>query len=279
MGLVYYKPITPALRHASVITVDNATRKKPEKKLTHFIKNSAGRNNLGRVTAKHRGGGAKRLYRKIDFIRFDKDGIPAKVTQIEYDPYRTARIALLTYNDGEKRYILLPNGVVLRDVLMSGEKAEIKNGNNLPLRCIPVGMFIHCVEMRLGQGGIIARSAGCKAQIIARDGKKHVQVKLNSGEVYKIDSRCHATIGIVGNAEHQNVSYGNAGRMRYKRRRPSVRGVAMNPIDHPLGGGEGKSSGGRHPSNFKGKREGNTRNPKKDSNKFIVTSRKRRNKK
>ncbi len=245
MGLKKYKPITPGLRFRVDVTFDDITKTKPERSLIKAKKRTGGRNNMGRVTAWQRGGGHKRYYRIIDFKR-DKHGIPATVKAIEYDPNRTARIALLAYADGEKRYILAPNGLKVGDQIMSGEDAPIRVGNALPLERIPLGMAVHNVELVPGKGGQVARSAGNAAQLMAKEGK-YALLKMPSGEIRRFRLNCYATIGQVGNLEHSNVSLGKAGRSRWLGRRPHVRGVAMNPIDHPMGGGEGKSSGGRHP--------------------------------
>ncbi len=245
MGLKKYKPITPGLRFRVDVTFDDITKTKPERSLIKAKKRTGGRNNMGRVTAWQRGGGHKRYYRIIDFKR-DKHGIPATVKAIEYDPNRTARIALLAYADGEKRYILAPNGLKVGDQVMSGEDAPIRVGNALPLERIPLGMAVHNVELVPGKGGQVARSAGNAAQLMAKEGK-YALLKMPSGEIRRFRLNCYATIGQVGNLEHSNVSLGKAGRSRWLGRRPHVRGVAMNPIDHPMGGGEGKSSGGRHP--------------------------------
>jgi large subunit ribosomal protein L2 len=223
------------------------------------------------VTARHQGGGNKRRYRQIDFKR-NKDGVPAKVAHIEYDPNRTARIALLHYVDGEKRYILAPEGLAVGDRLSSGEGADIRAGNSLPLRNIPVGTTVHAVELQPGAGARMARSAGASVQVMAKEGG-YATLRLPSGETRMVLATCKATVGEVGNAEHELIQLGKAGRNRWKRKRPSVRGVAMNPVDHPLGGGEGKSSGGRHPTSPWGKKEGRTRNKKKASTKFIVRRR------
>ncbi|HTG46340.1 MAG TPA: 50S ribosomal protein L2, partial [Actinomycetota bacterium] len=225
----------------------------------------------GRVTARHQGGGAKRRYRVVDFRR-NKDGVPAKVAHIEYDPNRSARLALLHYVDGEKRYILAPDGVAQGDRLLSGPEAEIRPGNALPLRNIPVGTVVHAIELKPGAGAKMARSAGTSVQLMAKEGTM-ATLRLPSGETRLVPSACKATVGAVGNAEHELISLGKAGRNRWKRVRPSVRGVAMNPVDHPLGGGEGKSSGGRHPTSPWGQKEGRTRKKNKASNKYIVRRR------
>jgi large subunit ribosomal protein L2 len=230
----------------SVMTFEEITRAEPEKSLVVHLPTSGGRNNLGKLTVRHRGGGHKRAYRIIDFKR-DKYDIPAKVSAIEYDPNRSARIALLHYSDGEKRYILAPIGLQVGDTIMSGRDAEIKAGNALPLMNIPVGTQVHNIELKAGKGGQLARSAGAAAQVMAKEGD-YVQIRLNSGEVRLVHAQCVATIGQVGNVDHENVSIGKAGRSRWLGRRPTVRGVAMNPVDHPHGGGEGKSGQGNpHP--------------------------------
>jgi large subunit ribosomal protein L2 len=248
------------------------TRSTPEKSLVRPLHSKGGRNNAGRVTARHQGGGHKRAYRVIDFRRHDKDGVPAKVAHIEYDPNRTARIALLHYADGEKRYIIAPRGVAQGDRIENGPGADIKPGNNLPLRNIPVGTTIHAVELRPGGGAKMARSAGSGIQLLAREGRM-AHLRMPSGEIRLVDARCRATVGEVGNAEQSNINWGKAGRMRWKGVRPTVRGVAMNPIDHPHGGGEGKTSGGRHPVSPWGKPEGRTRK-RKASDAQIIRRRK-----
>jgi large subunit ribosomal protein L2 len=271
MAVRKYKPTTPGRRGASVSSFDEITRGKPEKSLVAKGRKKAGRNNAGRITTRHQGGGNKRRYRVIDFKR-NKDGVPAKVAHVEYDPNRTARIALLHYVDGEKRYILAPNGLSVGDKLLSGEHADIRPGNALPLRNIPVGTTVHAVEMKPGAGAKMARSAGASVQVMAKEGR-YATLRLPSGEMRQVEAACKATVGEVGNAEHELVTLGKAGRARWMNKRPSVRGVAMNPVDHPLGGGEGKSSGGRHPTSPWGKKEGRTRKKDKASNKFIVRRR------
>ena len=271
MAIRKYKPTTPGRRGASVSSFDELTRSKPEKSLVAKGRNKAGRNTHGRITARHQGGGTKRRYRVVDFRR-NKDGVPAKVAHIEYDPNRSARIALLHYVDGEKRYILAPDGIAQGDLLMSGSEAEIRPGNALPLRNIPVGTVIHAIELKPGAGAKMARSADTSVQLMAKEGAM-ATLRLPSGETRLVPSACKATVGAVGNAEHELISLGKAGRARWQRKRPSVRGVAMNPVDHPLGGGEGKSSGGRHPSSPWGKKEGRTRKKKKASTKYIVRRR------
>jgi large subunit ribosomal protein L2 len=266
-----YKPTSPGRRGASVSSFDEITRSRPERSLVAKGRKKAGRNNSGRITTRHQGGGNKQRLRIIDFRR-NKDGVPAKVAHIEYDPNRSARIALLHYVDGEKRYILAPQGVGVGDTLMSGEGADIRPGNALPLRNIPVGTVIHAVELRPGGGAKMARSAGVSVQLMAKEGKR-ATVRLPSGETRMVQASCKGTIGVVGNPEHELVQVGKAGRNRWKNKRPSVRGVAMNPVDHPLGGGEGKSSGGRHPTSPWGKKEGRTRKKGKLSDKDIVRRR------
>ncbi|GBC86116.1 50S ribosomal protein L2 [bacterium HR12] len=271
MGIRRYKPTTPGRRGASVSTFEEITRDRPERSLLAKGRKRAGRNVYGRITARHQGGGHKRRYRIIDFRR-DKDGIPAKVAHIEYDPNRTARIALLHYADGEKRYILAPNGLRPGDRVMSGENADIRPGNALPLRNIPVGTTVHAVELKPGAGAKLARSAGTSVQVMAKEGA-YATLRLPSGEMRMVLAACKATVGEVGNAEHELISLGKASRSRWLGKRPSVRGVAMNPVDHPLGGGEGKSSGGRHPTSPWGKKEGRTRKRKKASDKYIIRRR------
>lgn len=245
MALKQYKPTSPGVRHKSCLTFDEVTKNKPEKGLVKKLKKTGGRNSDGRVTRRHAGGGHKRRYRVIDFKR-DKVGVPSVVAAIEYDPNRTARIALLHYADGEKRYILAPKDLNVGDTVAAGADADIKPGNALPIKNIPLGTLIHNIEMKKGKGGQIVRSAGSSAQLMAKDGR-YAQVRLPSTEVRMILEECYATIGEVGNSDHNNVSLGKAGRKRWLGVRPTVRGVAMNPVDHPHGGGEGKSSGGRHP--------------------------------
>lgn len=240
-----YKPTSAGRRFATVADFSGIGKDKPEKSLTKPIKKTGGRNNQGRITTRHIGGGAKRLYRLVDFKR-RKDDIEAKVKAIEYDPNRSARIALLEYADGEKSYILAPVGLKIGELVFSGQKADIKKGNALPLRNIPVGTTIHNIELKPGKGGELARSAGSMAQLIAKEGD-YATLRLGSGEIRLVHQNCRATIGQVGNVEHETVSVGKAGRSRHKGIRPSVRGTAMNPVDHPHGGGEGKASAGRHP--------------------------------
>ncbi len=245
MAVRKVKPTSPGRRFQDYATFEEITRSQPEKSLLRKIKKSGGRNTNGRITCRHRGGGHKRHYRVIDFKR-DKIDIPAKVASIEYDPNRSARIALLHYVDGEKRYILAPLNLKVSDEVISSADADIKPGNTLPLRNIPLGTQIHNIELKLGKGGQIVRSAGTYAQLMAKE-DPYALVKLPSGEVRKVLLKCKATIGQLGNLMHENISLGKAGRKRWLGRRPKVRGVAMNPIDHPMGGGEGRSSGGRHP--------------------------------
>ena len=266
-----YKPTTPGRRFQTVSTFEEISQAKPLKALLDKKTRSGGRNNTGRLAVRHRGGGHKRRYRIVDFRR-EKDGIPGKVAAIEYDPNRSARIARVHYADGERRYILAPVGLAVGAKVVSGPGADILPGNSLPLKNIPLGTTIHNLEMRRGRGGQMCRSAGVGAQLLAKEGE-YAQVKLPSGEVRMIPVKCMATIGQVGNAEQENVFLGKAGRSRWRGRRPHVRGVAMNPIDHPHGGGEGKTSGGRHPVSPWGQPEGRTRRPGKESDKLIVRRR------
>jgi large subunit ribosomal protein L2 len=245
MGMKKYKPTSPGMRFRTGYSFDEITAEEPLKRLSKGLRKKSGRNNLGRLTVRHHGGGHKRLYRTIDFKR-DKDDVPGKVTSIEYDPNRSARLARVTYADGDKRYILWPVGLKVGDTIISGQGADIKPGNCLPLKNIPLGTSVHNVEMKIGKGGQLIRSAGGYGQLMAKE-KGYAQIKMPSGEVRMVLDRCRATVGQVGNLEHENVSIGKAGRNRRLGRRPSVRGVVMNPVDHPHGGGEGKSSGGRHP--------------------------------
>ena len=272
MAIRKYKPTTPGRRGSSVSTFDQITRTEPEKSLVRPLSKSGGRNGHGRITTRHKGGGHKRAYRVIDFRRNDKDGVPAKVAHIEYDPNRTANIALLHYADGEKRYIIAPRGLKQGTIVESGIGADIKTGNNLPLRNIPAGTIVHAVELRPGGGAKMARSAGASVQLLGKEGQYAV-LRLPSGEMRRVDIRCRATLGEVGNAEQINISWGKAGRMLWKGVRPTVRGVVMNPIDHPHGGGEGKTSGGLHPVSPWGQPEGRTRKPKKASDNMIVRRR------
>jgi large subunit ribosomal protein L2 len=245
MGIRNYKPTSPGRRGMSGFTFEELTTRIPERTLLEPLPRRGGRNNQGRVSTRHQGGGHKRRYRVIDFKR-NKFNIPGRVASIEYDPNRTSRISLVVYPDGEKRYILTPQGLKVGDTVLSSETADIRPGNTLPLKAIPVGTEVHNVELRPGKGGQLARSAGASVQLAGRDGG-YAQIKLRSGEIRKVREECLATIGVVGNAEHFNVATGKAGRTRWLGIRPTVRGVAMNPIDHPHGGGEGKTSGGRHP--------------------------------
>ncbi len=278
MGIRKYKPITPGRRGASVSDFTELTDRKqrPERRLTKPRKKTGGRNNQGKITTRHRGGGHKQRYRMIDFKRL-KDGVPAKVAFIEYDPCRTARIALLHYADGEKRYILAPEGMVAGDQVMSGPSAEPKVGNCMPLSRIPLGTTIHNIEMQPGRGGQLCRSAGAAGVLNARE-EKWAQITLPSGEVRRLPVACRATIGQIGNLEHSLIVLGKAGRKRWMGRRPHVRGTAMNPVAHPMGGGEGRNSGGRHPCSPTGKlaKGGSTRNRKKASSRAIVRRRRSR---
>ncbi|GAA1104825.1 50S ribosomal protein L2 [Nesterenkonia jeotgali] len=277
MAIRNLKPNTPGQRGSSVADFAEITRDTPEKSLLRPLSKTGGRNSSGKITTRHKGGGHKRQYRVIDFRRADKDGVPAKVAHVEYDPNRTARIALLHFIDGTKRYILAPAKLEQGAAVESGPNADIKPGNNLPLRNIPLGTVVHAVELRPAGGAKLGRSAGAGIQLVAREGK-FAQLRLPSGEVRNVDVRCRATIGAVGNAEQSNINWGKAGRMRWKGVRPTVRGVVMNPVDHPHGGGEGKTSGGRHPVNPNGKPEGRTRRPNKESDKLIVRRRRTKNK-
>jgi large subunit ribosomal protein L2 len=276
-GIRQRKPTSPGRRFQSVASFDDLTKKRPEKGLTLAQRRSSGRNASGKITSRRRGGGHKRHYRQIDFRR-KKDAIPAKVQAIEYDPNRSARIALLAYADGEKRYILAPDGLRVGTVVSSGPKAEIKPGNALPLSNIPDGTVIHNVELEPGAGGRIARSAGSSVQLMAKE-KGYANLRMPSGEIRLVNLKCRATVGQVGNPTHELAKIGKAGRNRWKGRRPKVRGVAMNPVDHPLGGGEGKASGGRPASSPWGKVERRTRQKRKNSNKFIVRRREAKRKK
>ncbi|HKV74935.1 MAG TPA: 50S ribosomal protein L2 [Gemmatimonadales bacterium] len=274
MSIRKFRPITAGTRFRSVSGFDEITRTTPEKSLLEPMRSQGGRNNLGHVTARYKGGGHKRMYRIIDWKR-NKFGIPAKVAEIEYDPNRSARIALLVYADGEKRYILHPKGLNQGDTVISGPGSDARNGNALPLGEVPVGSAVHCLELKIGKGAQLIRTAGGSAQVVAREGD-YVTVRLRSTETRRIHARCLATLGEVGNAEHELLSVGKAGKNRWLGKRSKVRGVAKNPVDHPLGGGEGKTSGGRPPVSPWGKREGvKTRGRKKGSNKHIVRGRKR----
>jgi large subunit ribosomal protein L2 len=269
-----FKPMTPGTRFRSVTSFDEITRSEPEKSLLEPVKRTGGRNHHGHITSRRRGGGAKRQYRRIDFRR-DKHDVVGKVAHIEYDPNRSANIALIHYEDGEKRYILHPRGLAQGDAVVSGRGADIRTGNALPLGEVPLGTVVHNIELKLGKGGQIVRSAGAGAQVVAKEGD-YVTLRLPSTEVRLVRKECFATIGQIGNSDHELQVYGKAGAVRWRGRRPKVRGVAMNPVDHPLGGGEGKTSGGRPPVSPWGKAEGvKTRKKKKQSNKYIVRGRKR----
>ncbi|WP_027187323.1 50S ribosomal protein L2 [Desulfovibrio cuneatus] len=274
MSIRKLNPTSSGTRFQSVSSFEEITANKPERSLTEALHKTGGRNNNGRITSRRRGGGCKRLYRIIDFKR-DKMNMAATVATIEYDPNRTSRIALLRYADGEKRYIIAPVGINVGDVLLSGEGADIKPGNSLPLSRIPVGTLVHNIELYPGRGGQFCRSAGTYAQVAAKEGK-YVLLRLPSGEVRKVLAAGMASVGQVGNVQHENISLGKAGRNRWLGRRPKVRGVAMNPVDHPLGGGEGRSSGGRHPVTPWGvpTKGYKTRDRKKASSKLIVNRRK-----
>ena len=271
MAVKKRKATSPGRRFQTVSDFAEITDSKPEKSLIDKKTKTGGRNTDGRITSRHRGGGHKQRYRVIDFKR-DKDGIPARVASIQYDPNRNARIALLNYVDGEKRYIIAPLGVKVDDRLVSGSGAEIRPGNALPLRNIPAGTMVHAIEMRPGGGAKLARSAGAAVQLMSKEGDLAL-LRLPSGEMRQVPLDCRATVGQVGNTEAELIKLGKAGRNRWKGVRPQTRGVAMNPVDHPLGGGEGKSSGGRHPTSPWGKPEGRTRSKKKASNKYIVRRR------
>jgi large subunit ribosomal protein L2 len=272
MGVKKHRPVTPSLRFTITLDSEGLTKKRPERRLTEPLRKTGGRNSYGRVTSRFRGGGHKRRYRRIDFRR-DKDNVAAVVEAIEYDPNRTANIALLNYGDGEKRYIVAPQGLAVGESVISGEEVEAKVGNAMPLKSIPLGTTVHNIELRPGQGAKMVRSAGLGAELMSREGK-YAHLKLPSGEVRRVHVECRAVVGQVGNAEHESCSLGKAGRKRWLGRMPHVRGVAMNPVDHPLGGGEGKSSGGRHPCSPWGQlaKGYKTRKPSK-STKHIVKSR------
>jgi len=277
MAIRKLAPVTPGTRFASYAGFEEITKSEPEKSLLVPIKRTGGRNSNGRVTSRHMGGGHKRFYRIIDFKR-NKDNVPAKVAAIEYDPNRSARIALLHYVDGEKRYILAPKGLKIGDRLESGEKVDIRVGNTMPLKNIPIGSDVHNIELRAGKGGQMARSAGAYAVLAAREGN-YATLKMPSGEIRKVRIECRATIGVIGNSEHENISLGKAGRSRWLGIRPQTRGMAMNPVDHPMGGGEGKSKSGggrKHPKSPWGQlaKGQKTRNRKKASTKLIVRGRK-----
>jgi large subunit ribosomal protein L2 len=274
MPIRKFNPTSPGSRFHTVQTFDEITTNEPYRPLTESLHRTGGRNNQGEITSWWRGGGHKRLYRIIDFKR-DKKDIPAKVSTVEYDPNRSARIALVTYADGEKRYILQPAGVKVGDTVIAGDQVDILPGNCLPLRSVPLGTTIHNVELRPGKGGQLARSAGSSVQLVAREGE-YASVKLPSGEIRKILVECVATIGQVGNLDHENVSLGKAGRSRWLGRKPHNRGVSMNPVDHPLGGGEGKTSGGRHPVSPWGQpTKGHKTRHRKQTDAFIVQRRKK----
>ncbi|MCA1765800.1 MAG: 50S ribosomal protein L2 [Desulfobulbaceae bacterium] len=267
-----YKPTSPGRRQLVSVVNTSLSKEGPEKSLVKPLKKSGGRNNNGRITSRHIGGGHKRKYRTIDFRR-DKIDVPARVATIEYDPNRSANIALLNYLDGEKRYIICPVGIKVGDTVVSGEKVDIKPGNCMPMGNMPLGSMIHNIEMRIDKGGQLVRSAGVSAQLMAKEGE-YVSIKLPSGEVRKFNRRCRASIGQIGNIEHERKKLGKAGRSRWLGRRPKVRGVAMNPVDHPMGGGEGKSSGGRHPCTPWGvPTKGYKTRKRKQSDKYIVTKR------
>ena len=271
MPMRSFRPTTPSRRFMSVTTFDDVTSTRPLKSLTTGKKRTGGRNNVGRLAVRHHGGGHKRSYRAIDFRR-NKPEVPGKVATIEYDPNRSARIALVHYRDGEKRYIVAPMGLKVGQTIVTSAGADILIGNTLPLKAIPLGTAIHNIEIKPGRGGQLVRSAGSQAQLLAKD-QGWVQIKLPSGEIRRVLETCQATVGQVGNPDHENISFGKAGRRRWLGIRPTVRGVAMNPVDHPLGGGEGKTSGGRHPCTPWGVREKKTRNNKR-TQKFIVRRRK-----
>ena len=269
-----FKPMTPGTRFRSVTVFDEITRSEPEKSLLEPIRKTGGRNHHGHITSRRRGGGAKRQYRRIDFKR-DKHDVTGRVAHVEYDPNRSANIALIHYEDGEKRYILHPRGLAQGDTVVAGRGVDIRTGNCLPLSEVPLGTMVHNIELKLGKGGQIVRSAGAGAQVVAKEGD-YVTLRLPSTEVRMVRKECFATIGQIGNVDHSQQDLGKAGAMRWRGRRPKVRGVAMNPVDHPLGGGEGKTSGGRPPVSPWGKREGvKTRKKKKQSNKLVVRGRKR----
>lgn len=274
MSIKKYKPTSPGMRFRTGAAFEELTSADPQKSLVHGLSKKGGRNNNGRITVRHRGGGHKRRFRLIDFRR-DKTEVPGKVATIEYDPNRSARLALIHYSDGDKRYILWPQGLNVGDTVICSDKADIKPGNCLPLKNIPLGTFVHNVEMKIGKGGQIIRSAGTYGQLMAKE-KGYVQIKLPSGEVRMFLDRCKATIGQLGNLTHENLSLGKAGRTRHLGRRPRVRGVVMNPVDHPHGGGEGRTSGGRHPCTPWGvpTKGYKTRKRNKSSDKYIVKRRK-----
>ena len=274
MAIRRRKPTSPGRRFQTQSDFSEITKTTPERSLTSGETKSGGRNSYGRKTSRHRGGGHKQKYRQIDFRR-NKDGVPATVAAIEYDPNRTCRIALLHYHDGEKRYILAPGDVEVGDILQSGQGAEVRAGNAMPLRYIPVGTIVHNIELRPGGGGQMARSAGTGVQLVAKEGD-YATLRLPSTEMRRVPIDCGATVGSIGNSDHELVKIGKAGRNRWKGKRPQTRGVAMNPVDHPHGGGEGKTSGGRHPVSPWGQPEGRTRNRKKQSEQLIVRRRRTR---
>jgi large subunit ribosomal protein L2 len=276
MGIKNFNPTSPSRRQMTALTNEDVTRTPPEKRLLQFIGSSGGRNNQGRISVRFRGGGHKRMYRRVDFKR-DKHGVPARVATIEYDPYRSARVALLHYADGEKRYILAPVGLRVGDRVQSGPDAEVRVGNALPLTSLPTGAIVHNIELRPGKGGQLVRSAGGSAQVMGQEGD-YIQVRLKSGEMRKIFGSCLATVGQVGNPDHENVTIGKAGRSRWLGQRPHVRGVVMNPVDHPHGGGEGKSGAGNpHPvSPWGQKAKGYKTRRTKRTGKFIIARRKKK---
>jgi large subunit ribosomal protein L2 len=272
MGIRKYKPTSPGRRFQTCPDFAEITKDKPEKRLSRSLKSTGGRNNNGRMTVRHIGGGHKRRYRLIDFNR-TKDNIEARIASVEYDPNRSSRIALLNYRDGDKSYIIAPNKLSVGDVVVSGDGADIKPGNAIPLRSIPLGTLIHNIELRVGKGGQLVRSAGTYGQLMAKE-NGYALVRLPSGEVRRVFEECRATIGQVGNIEHENISLGKAGRNRWLGKRPKVRGVVMNPVDHPMGGGEGKSSGGRHPCTPWGiPTKGHKTRSNKSTDKYIVKRR------
>jgi len=275
MGIKSYKPTTPGIRFKTAYTFEELTKVRPEKSLLESLRKSGGRNNTGRVTSRYLGGGHRQAYRKVDFLRRDKAGISAKVSAIEYDPNRTCRIALLHYADGEKRYILAPDGLNVGGTVASGDGAEIATGNALPLSRLPLGTVVHNVELKAGKGGQLARAAGAMVQLVAKEGD-FAHLRLPSGEIRLVRLDNYATVGQVGVLDHENISLGKAGRSRWLGRRPHVRGVARNPVDHPMGGGEGKSSGGRHPCSPWGQlaKGYKTRKKKNPSDKYILRRRK-----
>jgi large subunit ribosomal protein L2 len=274
MAIKKYKPTSPGMRFQTGFSFEEITTDTPLKALVTGVTKGGGRNNYGRITVRHRGGGHKRLYRVIDFKR-DKIDVPGQVVSVEYDPNRSARLALISYADGEKRYILWPNGLQVGESIVSGERVDIKPGNCMPLKSIPLGTMVHNVEMKIGKGGQMIRSAGGYGQLMAKE-KGYAQIKLPSGEVRMVLDRCRATVGQVGNLDHEKISLGKAGRRRHLGRRPKVRGVVMNPVDHPHGGGEGRTSGGRHPVTPWGvpTKGYKTRKRNKASDKFIAKRRK-----